>query len=166
MQSNITFLQKLAELVDGEVYSDQLHLSLYSTDASNYQVLPVAILLPKSVADVKKAVKCAFDYSVPIISRGGGSSLSGQSIGTGLIIDYSKYMNEILLLDAEKQSVKVQPGIPLNKVNKHLAAKHQMIGPDPSSAKVATRNQYWPITSLCEKRNPYNWAGAKLYSDL
>lgn len=138
MESNNIFLDSLKKQVDGEVYSDKLHLSLYSTDASNYQVVPVAVLLPKSVSDVKKAVKCAFNYNVSVISRGGGSSLSGQSIGAGLIIDYSKFMNEVLLLDAQKHEIQIQPGIPLSKVNKFLATKQQMIGPDPSSAKVAT----------------------------
>lgn len=133
-----TFLHSLQQLKCGDVFTDQLHLNLYSTDASNYQVMPIAVLFPRTVDDVQKAVKCAFEHKIPVISRGGGSSLSGQSIGAGLIIDYTKYMNQLVWMDSPKHLVTVQTGITLDALNRRLKEKGQMIGPDPSSSVVAT----------------------------
>lgn len=132
------FVAQLKSQVAGDLHSDLLYRQIYSTDASNFQVQPKAVLCPKSIEDVQIAVKACAQHQIPVISRGGGSSLSGQSIGDGLIIDYSKYMNRVLEVNWEEQWVYVQPGIRLQQLNDYLLPKEQMIGPDPSSAIVAT----------------------------
>ncbi len=105
-----SLLSKLQKLVAGEVISDPYHCSLYSTDASLYQIQPRGVLLPKSAQDVTAAVGWAAEHGVPLVPRGGGTSLSGQSVGAGLVIDFSKYMNQILEINPAERTARVQPG--------------------------------------------------------
>ena len=136
--ATINFLTDLRPQLEGDLYADQLYRYLYSTDASDYQMVPVAVLCPKSVGDVLKAVECAVKHGIPLISRGGGTSLSGQTIGTGLVIDYSKYLNRILAFDRSTNEVEVEPGASRIKVNTFLQPHRRKIGPDPSSSQIAT----------------------------
>ena len=85
----------LKRLIDGDILSKEWERSIYSTDASPYEIMPLCIVLPKSNEDVIKTVKYAYENRIPIIARGGGSGLAGQAIGAGIILDFSKYMNEI-----------------------------------------------------------------------
>lgn len=124
--------------IDGEVRFDRTSKMLYSTDASNYQIEPVGIVIPKSLADVHAAVELAAKYGITILPRGGGSALAGQTVGTSLVIDFSKYLNNVLALDPEARTVTVQPGINLAWLNRQLAVHQLMFGPDPSSGDRAT----------------------------
>src|SRR6516225_4908628 len=85
----------------GEVRFDATSRRLYSTDASIYQMEPLGVVMPRSAADIVATVQIAAEMHVPITARGGGTSLSGQSIGPGLIIDLSKYLNQIVAIDRE-----------------------------------------------------------------
>jgi FAD/FMN-containing dehydrogenase/Fe-S oxidoreductase len=128
----------LQRLVRGEVRFDRYTRMLYSTDASLYQVQPVGVVLPKDADDVQAAVEIAARHKVPVLPRGSGSSLAGQAIGAALIIDFSKYMNSVLTVDREAQTVTTLPGISVAVLNQQLGKHGLMLGPDPASADRAT----------------------------
>ena len=128
----------LAGHISGEVRFDDATRVLYSTDASNYQVFPLGVVLPRTADDVIAAVSLCAEHGVPIIPRGGGSGLCGQSIGPGLVIDMSKYMARVLGVDTAAREVRVQPGIVLSLLNKQLAPSKLQFGPDPASGERAT----------------------------
>ena len=124
--------------IDGEVRFDRTSRMLYSTDASNYQVEPVGVVLPKHNDDVMAAVELAAKHNITILPRGGGSSLAGQTVGPSLVIDFSKYMNAVIEVNREEQTARVQPGLNLARFNAQLRQYDLMFGPDPSSGDRAT----------------------------
>ena len=85
--------------IQGEIRFDSTSRRLYSTDASIYQIEPLGVVIPRTVSDLVTTVQIALEMHIPIIARGGGTSLSGQSIGPGVVIDCSKYLNQILDVD-------------------------------------------------------------------
>ncbi|MFC1463663.1 MAG: FAD-binding and (Fe-S)-binding domain-containing protein [Candidatus Brachytrichaceae bacterium NZ_4S206] len=129
--------QALARHVAGDVRFDTSTRLIYSTDASNYQMMPLGVVLPKTVDDVVATVTLCAEHGVPITPRGGGSSLCGSSIGSGVVIDFTKYMDALLDLDANGRAARVQPGIILGQLNKRLAQHGLQFGPDPASAERA-----------------------------
>ncbi|CAN5756524.1 FAD-binding and (Fe-S)-binding domain-containing protein [soil metagenome] len=129
---------ELRARVQGEVRFDRTSRMLYSTDASNYQIEPVGVVLPRSLDDAVGAVELASSHGVPILPRGGGSSLAGQTVGAALVIDFSKYLTRIVDLNVEAQTVLVEPGINLDALNRLLKPNGLMFGPDPSSSNRAT----------------------------
>ncbi|MFV0437783.1 MAG: FAD-binding and (Fe-S)-binding domain-containing protein [Desulfopila sp.] len=131
-------INELSRRIDGEVRFDHLTRQLYSTDASDYQKQPVGVVIPRNSDDVQAAIEIAGKCKIPIIPRGGGSSVSGQTVGTGLVIDHSKYINDIIELNIEEQWVEVESGVVLDVLNGQLAPHGLMVGPDPSSSAVAT----------------------------
>ncbi len=131
-------VQELRKIVRGEVRFDLLTRHLYSTDASDFQKLPVGVVIPKDTDDICAAVELAGRFQVPVIPRGGGSSLSGQTIGIGLVIDHSKYINRILKVNVEERWAEVESGVVLDVLNQRLMRDGLMVGPDPSSSAVAT----------------------------
>lgn len=132
-----SLLSKLAQNVAGEVIRDPYHCSLYSTDASLYQIQPCGVLLPKSAQDVQAAVQWAAEHRISLVPRGGGTSLSGQSVGPGLVIDFSKYMNRILDIDPKNRTVRIQPGVVLDQLNTALKPHQLIFGPDVSTSSRA-----------------------------
>ena len=122
--------------LDGEVRFDQLTKVLYSTDASNYQIAPLGVVCPRHADDVAAAVSICASHQVSIIARGGGSSLAGQSIGAGVVLDCSRFMRRIDL-DAEAAVAHVEPGVVLDQLNRAAAAVGLQFGPDPASADRA-----------------------------
>ena len=124
--------------IQGEVRFDRYTRMLYSTDASNYMIEPLGVVLPRTVDDIQAAMDVASEFGVSILPRGGGSSLAGQAVGQSLIIDTSKYMNQILELDKDNSSVRVQPGMVLSTLNAKLKKHGLMFAPDPSSGDRAT----------------------------
>ena len=128
----------LENKLSGEVRFDKISKILYSTDASNYQIEPVGVVIPKNVEDVSNTLEIASDYGVAILPRGSGSSLAGQAVGHALIVDLSKYLNEILEVNTEDNTVRVQSGIFLEQLNRELKHCGLMFGPDPASARIAT----------------------------
>jgi FAD/FMN-containing dehydrogenase/Fe-S oxidoreductase len=129
---------ELKARISGEVRFDKTSRMLYSTDASNYQIEPVGVVVPKSMDDVHATIDLAASHGVPILPRGGGSSLAGQTVGAAIVIDFSKYLNRVLDVDLEARRVTAEPGINLDLLNRQLKANNMMFGPDPSSSNRAT----------------------------
>ncbi len=122
--------------IAGEVICDDYHRALYSTDASLYQIQPLVVVVPKSREDVAACVAIAAEHHVPLVARGSGTSLSGQSIGAGIVVDFSKYLNRIVDLDAAARTARVEPGVVLDQLNRAAAPHRLQFGPD-----VATSNR-------------------------
>ncbi|HEX5169739.1 MAG TPA: FAD-linked oxidase C-terminal domain-containing protein [Cyclobacteriaceae bacterium] len=123
--------------IKGEVLSDEYSLGMYSTDASFYQIKPLAVVLPKDEADVKKAVEIARTHKLEILPRGGGTSLAGQTVGEAIVIDFSKYMNKILEVNEQEQWVRVQPGLVRDELNEMMAKHNLHFAPDPATSSRA-----------------------------
>ncbi|HTU19017.1 MAG TPA: FAD-linked oxidase C-terminal domain-containing protein [Gemmataceae bacterium] len=121
----------------GEVRFDAASRHLYSNDASIYQMEPLGVVIPRSVEDIVATVQIAAEAQVPITARGGGTSLSGQSIGPGIVLDCSKYLNAILDIDASARVARIQPGVVLDTLNRALAAHDLQFGPDVATASRA-----------------------------
>lgn len=126
----------LRGLLAGEVRSDELFLELYASDASLYQIRPLGIVLPRSTEDVVATVQYAAANQLALHARGAGTGLAGDSLGPGLVIDFSRYMRRVLQTD--ESSVRVQPGLALERLNAHLAPLGRMFGPDPAMSHATT----------------------------
>lgn len=133
-----SLVRYLRKHTSGEVRFDDTSRHLYSTDASHYLVRPLGVAIPKTPDDLLAAVQIAADLGIPITARGGGTSLSGQSIGPGLVIDCSKYLNAIGEVDVTGRRVRVQPGVVLDQLNRELNRYGLTFGPDVATASRAT----------------------------
>ncbi len=132
------FAADLNKQSNAEVYTDLPTRWLYSTDASNYQILPLAVVVPRDKEDVLATAATCIKYNLPMLPRGGGSSLAGQTVGEAVVIDFTKYMDNVVEIDAEQLRVRTQPGVSLDVLNRRLAPHGVMVGPDPASADRAT----------------------------
>lgn len=128
---------ELTQRLSGEVRFDDVSKMLYRTDASIYEIEPLGLIVPKDAADVVQTVELASRHKVPILPRGGGTSLAGQSVGAALHIDMSKYMNGILELNQEEKWVRVQPGVVLDELNAYLKPYDLLFGPDVATSSRA-----------------------------
>lgn len=124
--------------IRGEIRKSLVDRAIYSTDASNYRILPQAVVIPRDRQDVRITVSEASARDIPVTVRGAGTSLAGQAVGEGIILDLSKYMNGVIDVDAAGKRVRVEPGISIDDLNRALVPLGLMFGPDPSSASVAT----------------------------
>jgi FAD/FMN-containing dehydrogenase/Fe-S oxidoreductase len=129
---------ELRKRIRGEVSFNKVTLGIYATDASIYQIKPLALALPRDEEDVRAIVKTAYDYNVSILPRGAGTSLAGQAVSPSLIIDFTKYMNRILEVNVKERWVRVQPGIVLDELNAVLTKYNLHFAPDPATSNVAT----------------------------
>ncbi len=129
-----SLVEELRRLIEGEVRFDRMTRALYSTDASIYQVEPIGVVLPRSEEDVIAVVETAARHGVPVLPRGGGTSLAGQAVGRAVVLDFSKYMRRVLEIDAEQGWVRTEPGIILDELNLHLEAHRVQFAPDPSTS--------------------------------
>lgn len=127
----------LTDALDGEVRFDRYSKALYSTDASLYQMQPIGVVIPKHRQDVITTVQIAAERDVPILPRGGGTSLAGQSVGEAIVLDMSKYMNALLEVNVEEQWARVQPGIVLDELNHRLKPHGLMYAPDVATSSRA-----------------------------
>lgn len=130
--------ERLAREMEGEVLFDAFSRGRYATDASIYQIEPVGVAVPKTEADVARALAVAADLGVPLLPRGAGTSQCGQTVGEALVIDYSKYLREIVAFDPEARTVTVQPGIVLDHLNAFLRPHGLWYPVDVSTAAQAT----------------------------
>ncbi len=137
MHPNLSFSTDLKNNIKGDVLDDACSLGIYSTDASIYQIRPLAIVLPRDESDVKKSIEIAQRHKISILPRGGGTSLAGQTVGEAMILDFSRYMNHILEFNAEERWVRVQPGMVLDELNKELAPYKLHFAPDPATSSRA-----------------------------
>ena len=128
---------ELAEQVKGDVRVDVYHRTAYSTDASIYRIVPLSVVMPRDEADVVAAVRYAAANGIPITARGAGSGLAGESLTGGIVLDVRRYMTAILETAPDGTWVRVQPGVVLDDLNRHLAKWGRKIGPDPSSGNRA-----------------------------
>ncbi len=117
--------------------ADRMTRLLYSTDASNYQIMPLAVTYPRNADDVVAVHEVARSYGVPVLPRGGGSALAGQAVGEAIIMDFTRHMRRVRGVNAETRAVDVEPGLILGTLNAQLAGLDLMFGPDPASAERA-----------------------------
>jgi FAD/FMN-containing dehydrogenase/Fe-S oxidoreductase len=132
------FELELRQGVKGEISFDDYTLGIYATDASIFQIMPVALALPLDEEDVISAVNVARKFNVSIVPRGGGTSLGGQAAGPSLIIDFTKYMNRVLEVNVKEKWVRVQPGVVLDELNTFLQQYGLHFAPDPATSSRAT----------------------------
>ncbi len=130
-------VHQLRKNITGEVRFDQTSRILYSTDASIYEVEPLGVVIPRSADDIQATIELASKHAIPIIPRGGGTSIVGNSIGSGIILDCSKYLNQILEVNREENWAKVQPGVVLDQLNAHLSQYQLYFGPDVATSSRA-----------------------------
>lgn len=133
-----TQLTSLKQQLSGELYDSTLVKSLYATDASVYRQLPYAVALPKTTADIKCLIEFAQSNALSIIPRAAGTSLAGQCVGDGIVVDVSKYMNAILEINTQEQWVRVQPGVVRDHLNTFLKPYGFFFGPNTSTANRCT----------------------------
>ena len=124
--------------LEGEVMFNRFSRGQYSTDASHYQIEPIGVVVPKTIADVEAAMEIAREENIPILPRGGGTSQSGQTIGESLVLDVSKYLNKVIEFDPNSKSITVEPGIVLDHLNGLLNRYGLMFMVDVSTSSRAT----------------------------
>ena len=124
----------LRKELKGDLFTDNLQRILYATDGSAYREIPAAVARPKDKEDIKKIIDFARINSISIIPRGAGTSLAGQVVGPGIVIDVSKYMNRIIEFNPAEKWVKVEPGVILGELNQFLSQYGLLFGPETSTA--------------------------------
>ena len=127
-------LKALSSIIKGELLLDDLHRAIYATDASVYRQLPLGVCYPKDVGDITQIVTFCHQKSIPIIPRTAGTSLAGQCVGEGLVVDVSKYLTNILELDKENHRVSVEPGVIRDELNMFLKPHGLFFGPNTSTS--------------------------------
>jgi len=137
-EASADFARHLRLAVEGDVHLDAFTRGRYATDASIYQMMPVGVLIPKSVADVQAAISITKEHGIPVTARGGGTSQCGQTVNHSLIIDTSRHLNKMLDLDVENRRCTVEPGIVLDELNRLLKPHGLWFPVDVSTASRAT----------------------------
>ncbi|HKK41120.1 MAG TPA: FAD-binding oxidoreductase, partial [Bacteroidales bacterium] len=120
MDNILTGLNELAKDLEGDLRYDEMTTTIYSTDASVYKEKPTAVIWPRNKSDLKKIILFAGKNRQSIIMRAGGTSLAGQVVGKGIVVDISRYMNHILEINKEGMWVRVEPGVVLDELNQAL----------------------------------------------
>ena len=128
--------EDLRGLMSGEVRCDDVFLQLYASDASIYQIAPKGVVRPRTAADVAAVLLYAREHHLPVHARGAGTGLAGESLGSGLVLDFSSHFRRILRTDPA--SVRVQPGVVHERLNHHLRFQGRLFGPDPATSHVTT----------------------------
>ncbi|RQH02459.1 FAD-binding and (Fe-S)-binding domain-containing protein [Natrarchaeobius oligotrophus] len=125
-------ITELERRVDCEVRADSYSRHLYATDASAYEVLPIAVALPESTADVSEILEYASERGMPVLPRGGGTSLAGQTVNRAVVLDFTRHMNDVLEVDPDGRTATVQPGTILGTLNETLSPHDLKFAPDPA----------------------------------
>src|SRR6266566_4423406 len=121
-----------------EVAFDNLTRQLYATDASIYQIEPVAVAFPRNARQARAVIEAAGQAGIPVIPRGAGTGLAGGAIGEGLVIDFARHNRQITDLDLERRTVRVGPGVVLDQLNNFLRPQGFCFGPDVATSSRAT----------------------------
>src|ERR1051326_565086 len=138
-KNNFTALEKeLIQTISGEVKFDETYRALYATDSSNYRQVPIGVVFPKNKNDIVQTVSLCRKYSVPVLCRGGGTSLAGQCCNVAVIMDFSKHYNRILNFDKNKKTITIEPGIVLDDLRKATESHGLTFGPDPATHNHCT----------------------------
>lgn len=127
-------LQHLSESLEGTLLYDKLNKTIYATDASAYRIMPLAVALPKNEDDIIILIQFANENKIPLTPRTAGTSLAGQTVGSGIIVDVSKYFTKIVSFDAEKRTITVQPGVIRDELNLYLKPYGLFFGPNTSTS--------------------------------
>ncbi|WP_179334977.1 FAD-binding and (Fe-S)-binding domain-containing protein [Winogradskyella costae] len=130
----IKALKALETTIEGDLHYDDLMRKLYATDASVYRKLPLAVALPKSIQDIKELIGFANSQNTSLIPRTAGTSLAGQCVGGGIVVDVSKYFTRILNINESKKTVTVQPGVVRDELNNYLKPFGLFFGPNTSTS--------------------------------
>ncbi len=125
---------KLNNEIEGDVFWDKLNQSIYATDASVYRQMPLAVAFPKNESDIKSLINFASKYSISLIPRTAGTSLAGQCVGDGIIVDVSKHFTKILEVDKDEMTVVVEPGVIRDELNQFLKPYGLFFGPNTSTS--------------------------------
>ena len=128
----------LKSRLNGEVRFDRASRLMYSTDASIYEIEPIGVVIPRTHDDVFATMEIARDFKVPVLPRGAGTSLAGQTVGDAVVIDMSKCLNRVLEVNTEERWAIVEPGVVQEQLNLHLRPMGFLFGPDTSTANRAT----------------------------
>ena len=134
-------VETLKQTVRGEVYTDLATCGLYATDASHYQQMPMAVIAPLDEQDVLASLRVAHDFRIPLTPRGGGTSLSGQTFGPGIVIDISQHIDQVLEVNTDDSAqpwARVQPGVVRDRLNEQLKPQGLHFAPDPATGNRAT----------------------------
>ena len=129
---------ELRTVIAGDVRFDPASRLLYSTDASMYQVEPVGVVIPRTADDVHAALEVAAKQSVALLPRGGGTSLTGQTVNRALVLDFSRWLNQVLEVNVDELWARVQPGLVQDELNHHVREQGLLFGPDTSTSNRAT----------------------------
>ena len=127
-------LKELTQQLTGELFFDDLHKSIYATDASVYRIIPLAVAYPKTKDDLKHLIAFATKNKITLIPRAAGTSLAGQCVGEGIVVDVSKYFTKILAFDEKEQTVVVEPGVVRDELNNFLKPYGLFFGPNTSTS--------------------------------
>ena len=127
-------LLQLAQKLQGELHFDNLHKRIYATDASVYRKLPLAVCYPRDKNDIKILIEFASDHKITLIPRAAGTSLAGQCVGDGIVVDTSKHFTRILAFDEKNKTVKVEPGVIRDELNLFLKPYGLFFGPNTSTS--------------------------------
>lgn len=127
-------LNALSSVLNGKLVFDKLHKSIYATDASVYRKIPLAVAFPKDVDDLKNIIDFALKNKITIIPRAAGTSLAGQCVGDGIVVDISKHFTKIIAFDEHNKTITVQPGIIRDELNLFLKPYGLFFGPDTSTS--------------------------------
>ncbi|MGH7683848.1 MAG: FAD-binding oxidoreductase, partial [Vulcanimicrobiaceae bacterium] len=119
--------------IKGEARFDDGSRAAYSTDASNYRQIPIGVVCPKDADDVIQTIAICREFGAPVTSRGGGTSLAGQTCNVAVIIDFSKYMHRVLEINWDEKWARVEPGCVLDDLRKKAEERHLTFGPDPAT---------------------------------
>jgi len=135
--NTIPDLDALADRLEGTLHTGKLMRALYATDASEYQEQPLAVAMPRSEADVRELILFAARHRTGLIPRGAGTSLAGQVVGGGIVMDLGRHLNRIIALDVAARRVRVQPGVVRNELNRFLQPHGLFFTPETSTANRA-----------------------------
>lgn len=130
--------QELQKTVGGEVRFDRGSRALYAADASNYRQVPIGLVIPRDEGDVIATVAACRKFGAPVLPRGAGTSLAGQCCNVAVVLDFTKYMNRIVEIDAGARFARVQPGVVLDRLRERAELDHLTFGPDPSTHSRCT----------------------------
>jgi FAD/FMN-containing dehydrogenase/Fe-S oxidoreductase len=133
------FVNELTKTIGKEqVKFDHMTRLLYSTDASNYQIMPIGVTFPRNIEDIIAIHEISAKYKLPLLPRGAGSSLAGQTVNEAVVMDFSRHLRRVRSVNAEAKTVLVESGMVLGQLNQQLQSLGLMFGPDPASAERAT----------------------------
>ncbi len=128
--------EDLTDAIEGELRVDRAAAAIFSSDASLYEIEPIAVVFPRHARDVEVLAAYSADNEIPLIPRGAGSGLVGGAIGRGIVVDFSRHMNRVVSIDGDR--VRVQPGLVRDQLNRQLREHGRYFAPDPSNSRITT----------------------------